>query len=106
MNPPITTDTLDLIEAMRSGLFSPSQPPPPKEPEDIVVRSVEVLRLNPGDMLVYTHPHWLPHTQYEKVREQLLKMIPEGVNLAILDGGARFQVIRNEEENTNAVDHR
>jgi len=106
MNQPVTTDTLDLIEAMRAGLFSPSQPPQQKEPEDIVVRSVEVLRLNPGDTLVYTHPHWFPPTQYEKVRDQLLKMIPDGVNLAILDGGARFQVIRKEEESTNVIDHR
>lgn len=106
MNPPISSDTIDLIEAMRAGLFSSTKSDQTNDPEDIVVRSVEVLSLNPGDILVYTHPHWLPPTQYTNVRDQLLKMIPEGVNLAILDGGARFQVIRPEEENINAVDYR
>lgn len=65
--------------------------------EEIVIKEVEAIRLQAGDILVYKHPNYLAPTQYEKVKTQLLEMIPDGVNLAILDGGARFAVVRREE---------
>ena len=65
-------------------------------PENVEIKSMDVMRLFPGDILVYIHPNYLTKTQHEKVAEQLRQMIPEGVNLAILDGGARFGIIRKE----------
>lgn len=66
--------------------------------EDIQIKEAEVIRLQAGDILVYKHDNHLAPTQYERVKTQLLEMIPEGVNLAILDGGARFAVIKREPE--------
>lgn len=65
--------------------------------------SVEILRLQPGDILALTTPNWLPKTQFERVAEQLKKMVPEGVDIAILDGGARFTIVRKPEEETDVV---
>ncbi len=92
---------------MREGLiFQPqTEEPPLPPPDEVGFGSVEVLRLQPGDTLVYTHPNWLTAGQYAKVKDQLLQMIPEGVNLAILDdAAARFTIIRKEDEANGITD--
>ncbi len=58
------------------------------------IPSVEVLSLNPGDILVYTTPNWLTQSTFANVKAQLTEMIPEGVNLAIMEGGSKFTVLR------------
>ena len=81
-------DAFDLMSALRAV--------PPAD-EQLTIQHVEMLHLEPGDMLVYTSPNWLTHSTIEKITTRLKQMIPPGVNLAILDGGARFNVIRREE---------
>lgn len=88
-------NSYSLIEALEAGIFSDDPP----SIDEVDFDSTEVLRLRAGDMLVYTHPSWLTETQYNIVRDQLLDIVPDGVNLAILDGGARFQIIRKENDN-------
>ncbi len=58
------------------------------------IKSVQVLRLEPGDILVLRCAHKMSQHELMGVSEQLGTMFP-GVQCAILDPDMKFQVVRS-----------
>ncbi len=62
------------------------------------VKSVEVLRLEPGDWLIVTHREWIS-PQMKKVYKQVFEEITGSTRVLVFDGGLGLTVIRGREFN-------
>ena len=49
---------------------------------------IEILRLQPGDVVTLKVGYWLTKEQVEHLERQLKKQLPEGINVIILSGDA------------------
>ena len=64
------------------------------EHNEIPLSSREVLRLEPGDIVVFTCPEKLSLAQLGALKESAVAIFGEDVKTAILDGGVDLSVIR------------
>lgn len=60
-----------------------------------VVKSVELLRLEPGDKIILTTPHTLSDAAISRLREQWERMFPS-TRAVILEHGLQLHVLRGE----------
>lgn len=60
-------------------------------------QEIQVLRLQPGDTLVFKTPQTLTIGQARLVKEHLKALAPLDVDVLILDGGSALAVIRGED---------
>jgi hypothetical protein len=59
-----------------------------------VIKRMQVVELKPGDLVVVECSNNLSDKILDSIRQQMLKGIPEGVRVIVLDGGISFRVFR------------
>lgn len=64
-------------------------------PEPILLEPLQVLRLQPGDILVMTYPMPLSSSFIERLRAQLRERFPEH-EVMVLDSGGHLGVVRED----------
>jgi hypothetical protein len=62
-------------------------------PDVVTPDGVEVVRLEPGDVLVFHHPSILSREAVGRIRAEFKALFPHNA-LLVLDEGARLDVIR------------
>jgi hypothetical protein len=65
-----------------------------KEPPELI--RLEVVRVQPGDILVLTCPERLTENDVECIREQIGRTGLAGLEAVFLDGGMTLSVVRRE----------
>lgn len=61
------------------------------------LQAAEVLRLQPGDIVVLRFPRRVPHEMVTRIREDWRKLTKSEHALVVLDEGATLSVLRNGE---------
>lgn len=64
--------------------------------EDVTVPSVEVLRVQPGDVVVYTHSRKLNIADVEQFTSQLHRLFPDN-DVCIIEDGAKISLMRADD---------
>ena len=63
----------------------------------IEIKDADLLRMQPGDVLVIKYPGVMSLEQRKYIREMVLKpSLPDGVKTLVLDHGMTFSVLRPE----------
>ena len=60
------------------------------------ILSVELLRPQPGDIVIFRHPMRLLIQAQQRIIAQLKEIVPEGCQVIILEEGADIKLLRPE----------
>lgn len=67
------------------------------------IETIRVTRLEPGDVLVLKCQHVLSRSVRQRLRDQILELMPDGVKAMVLDGGMDLEVMRKDEVDASAT---
>jgi len=71
----------------------------PPKPEDYCsdkLTNKEVISIQPGDMVTVTTPYELSAIASNELKFNVAEMLPDGVNVIVLSGGATLEVYREQ----------
>lgn len=60
------------------------------------ISEVKVMHLQPGDTLVVRSGRALSREQAERIHQHVKPLVPEGVEVLVLDANIDLEVLRNE----------
>ena len=82
-----------------TGGFPKTKTPPmpeckPPKPDNDKLTHKEVISIQPGDVVTVTTPYELSSRATDKLKFNVAEMLPDGVNVIVLSGGATMEVYR------------
>lgn len=63
---------------------------------DETVEKIKILQVQPGDIVVFQHPGILSGIAHENIRAILREILPDNVQILILEEGADIKLLRPE----------
>ena len=65
-----------------------------KPTEEVLIARASVMKLEPGDCLVLHSDHPLSVAQMDRLRKNLIYLLPDHANVVVLDRGLELEVVR------------
>jgi hypothetical protein len=82
------------------GAARPSPPPPPPPPPafnmDKILKKCDIVKLEPGDVVLFTLPHELPDSELESMRHTIDDVFGSEIKGLILDHNIKTSVLRKK----------